>query len=61
MMIANGVKYVIEEDVLILVCPKNQFAQKANTVILMTKLAFYHADLIRIVPVAINALRVANV
>jgi len=38
-----------------------QFAQEAHTVTLMTKLAFFLVNLIRIVLVATNALRVANV
>ena len=38
-----------------------QFAQKANTVTMTTKFAFYLVNLIRIVRMAIDALRVANV
>ena len=53
-MIANGVKNVIKKDVLVLV-KVMQFAQKGDTVTLMTKFAFYLANLIKIVLVAINA------
>ena len=65
MTIANGknVKNVTKGFVLNLVKVGVllQLAQKAHTVTLMTKLAFYLVNLIRIVMMAIDALRVANV
>ena len=63
MTIVNRVKNVTKNHVLnlVVVGVQRQFAQKVDTVTLMTKFAFYLVNLIRIVLVAINALRVANV
>ena len=53
MIIAKRVKNVMTNLVFRLV--KMEFAQKICTVTLMTKFAFYHANLIRIVLVGTNA------
>ena len=53
MIIANRVKSVMTNLVFRLV--KMEFAQKICTVTLMTQFAFYHANLIRIVLVVIDA------
>ena len=59
MIIANRVKSVMTNLVFRLV--KMEFAQKICIVTLMTEFAFYLVNLIRIVMMAIDALRVANV
>jgi len=63
MTIAKGVKNAINKNVynVVTVGVLWQFAQKENTVTMTTKFAFYLVNLIRIVMMAIDALRVANV
>ena len=55
----NGVKNVMNNLVLVLVMM--EFALKICIATLMTEFAFYLVNLIRIVRMAIDALRVANV